>query len=83
MIKRIFLLFLALLFILSVGFIIVSAEDNITETSTAVETTVSEPSSNDNNITLTDINQKMIFIIFGLFCIVGCLIAQGFSFWKW
>lgn len=90
MLKRIILLLLSLLFICSVGFIIVSAEDEVTteivtEQVTEAETTsftTSEPET-VSQYTIDDIHYVLLFILFGLFCIVGCLIAQGFSFWKW
>lgn len=82
MIKKVLLLFFVLLFIFSVGCIIVSAEEITTETTTLTETTTISVTEEDN-VTLSDINQKLIFVIFGLFCVVGCLVAQGFSFWKW
>ena len=46
-------------------------------------TTIEETELPAYETTLSDINHRLLFIIFGQFCLVGILIGQGFSFWKW
>ena len=62
------------------------SEDN-SETETSVSDL--EVSSGDNSPftseveALTEIYNQNIYILFGIFCCFGAMIASAFSFWKW
>ena len=68
-----------------------SFEVQLSENSSENETSVPDSSESDtNNVyysteieALNEIYNQNIYIIFGLFCIFGALVAQAFSFWKW
>lgn len=85
MLKKIFLFLFVFLFICSVGSIIVSAEETTTEQITEAET-VTEPVTESVQIVehnLDDIYDILFYVLIGIGVVGGCLIAQGFSFWKW
>ena len=84
MLKKIFLLLFVFSFICSFGFITVSAEETTTEQVTEVETTteaVTDPPEPETD--LTDVNTTLKTVLYAVSFVGGCLIAQGFSFWKW
>lgn len=91
--KRMLLSFLFICcFIFSAGCIIASADETTTQEQTTQqqieeETTTIEPDTDPEphqpETTLTDINTSLKVVIFSVSFVGGCLIAQGFSFWKW
>lgn len=86
MLKKIFLLLFVFLFICFAGFITVSAEETTTEQITDVETTteaVTELPAETTEHNIDDIYNILFYVLIGIGVVGGCLIAQGFSFWKW
>lgn len=78
MLKKLFFFFV--LFVLCCClfsvFVIAEGEETTTIEQTSVIETVTEHS-------VDDIYNILVFLLIGVGIVSGCLIAQGFSFWKW
>lgn len=83
MLKKLFIFFV--LFVLCCClfsvFVIAEGEETTTIDQTTVEQTTVSETITDHSI--DDIYNILVFLLIGVGIVSGCLIAQGFSFWKW
>ena len=77
MLKKFFIFFVLFVLLFSLFSVFVIADGE--ETTTIEETTTEVVTEHS----IDDIYQVLIVLLIGVGIVSGCLIAQGFSFWKW